>query len=451
MFYLQGYIGAASASVPDLDIRESLIEKIKHHIEDEEFKTRSKDGFSGVRSRDRVLRFNHLIVFMLKTVKSALQRDLDRFHREVSGCDFNIREVSKSAFSQARSKIDPGAFQELGRVAMDSFYKDAPYLVFDGMRMLAIDGSRLALPRHKSVVEEFGELKYGPNADSKRSHAQCSFLYDVLNLTVLDAAIGPLSTGEKTMLGGQLGQLHAGDLLLMDRGYPSIALFFQLAAKGVHFCARMNESLWLGVKGFAAGGGKDGTVTFKLPRKDMGKLAAYPGYCDKELTFRMVCVELEGGAKEYLCTSLTDTVRYPHEIFGEMYHQRWGVEEAFKLFKARVEVQNFTGKTATAVKQDFHAKVLAMNLCAVMAFPIEERLREEAAVGRKHPRKTNRTSALALLSDYAVAIFIKGLAKKAIEAFDNITYKTTEIIRPGRKNKRPKRINPSIPPNYKRQ
>jgi hypothetical protein len=385
------------------------------------------------------------------TVKSALQRDLDRFYKEVASGDFSIRAVTKSAFSQARAKIDPDAFKEIGRVVVENFYKEAPYLMFDGMRLLAIDGTRLALPRHSTVKKEFGEHKYGPKADSKRSQAQCSFLYDVLNLTVIDAQIGPLSVGEKTMMRDQLELVRAGDLLLLDRGYPSIWLFFLLAARGVHFCARMNESWWLEVKKFAASGQKDGTVTFKLPKKDWGMLAAHPEFRDRELTFRIVCVELEGGAKEYLCTSLTDTEKYPHDIFGELYHQRWGVEEAFKLFKARVEVQDFTGKTAIAVKQDFHAKVLAMNLCAVMAFPVEERLRNEVKKHRKHERKANRTAALALFSECAVAIFIKGLVKSAIDVFDKITYKTTEIVRPGRKNKRDKRKNPPPALNYKRQ
>jgi len=384
------------------------------------------------------------------TVKSALQRDLDRFFKSVSGEDFSIREVTKSAFSQARSKLSPDAFVELSDDLLDTFSTQAPYLTFDQMRMLAVDGSKLPLPNHPSVAKEFGVSGYGPNADSMRSQGQCSFLYDVLNLTVLDAELGPLSDGEKTLMKRQLGKLGKGDLLLMDRSYPSIWLFFLLAAKGVHFCARMKDAWWLVVKEFAESGEAERLVRLKLPKKDWEALKDYPEFRERELVVRLVCVELDNGEKEYLCTSLTDMERYPHEIFREMYHQRWGVEEAFKLFKERVEVQEFTGKTAIAVRQDFHAKVLAMNLCAVLAFPVEERLRNEGREGRKHARKVNRTFALALISESVIAIFIKGMAKKAIKAFDNIIYKTTEIIRPGRKNPRKHRKNPPPAMNYKR-
>lgn len=384
------------------------------------------------------------------TVKSALQRDLDRFYKSVAGEDFSIREVSKSAFSQSRAGLNPDAFVELSDTLLDSFYESAPYLTFDGMRLLSGDGSRLPLPRHKSIVEEFGEVGYGPNGDSMRSQARCSFLYDVLNLTVLDARMDPISVGEETMLREQLVKVGPGDMLLLDRGYPSFWLFFLLSAKGVHFCVRMSGTWWLAIRKFAASGEKEQLVTFKLPKKDRELLKDYPEFIHKDLSFRLVCVELEDGSKEYLCTSLTDMERYPHEIFGEMYHMRWGVEEGFKLFKARVEVQSFTGKTATAVRQDFQAKVFAMNLCAVMAFPVEEKLREEGRQGRKHDRKVNRTSALALVSESIVAIFVKRLTTRALEAFDKIVHRTTEIVRPGRKNPRNHRKNQPPTTNYKR-
>ena len=61
--------------------------------------------------------------------------------------------------------------------------------------------------------------------------------------------------------------------------------------------------------------------------------------------------------------------------FKELYHHRWSEEEAFKLLKSRVELEDFSGKTAKAVKQDFHAKILMMTLCAAFAHPIEEKVR----------------------------------------------------------------------------
>jgi hypothetical protein len=65
------------------------------------------------------------------------------------------------------------------------------------------------------------------------------------------------------------------------------------------------------------------------------------------------------------------------------------------MYKARVQVEAFSGKTATAVKQDIYAKAMMMTTCAALAFPIEERViaeyNEEKQKGKiKHRRKINR-------------------------------------------------------------
>ena len=76
-------------------------------------------------------------------------------------------------------------------------------------------------------------------------------------------------------------------------------------------------------------------------------------------------------------TSLLDSAKYKLPELGELYQIRWGAEEGYKMYKARVQVEAFNGKTATAIKQDIYAKVMMMTLCAALAFPIEERVMAE--------------------------------------------------------------------------
>jgi len=44
---------------------------------------------------------------------------------------------------------------------------------------------------------------------------------------------------------------------------------------------------------------------------------------------RFICIELSTGEKEVLITSLLDAEEYPYELFEELYHLRWGVEESY--------------------------------------------------------------------------------------------------------------------------
>ena len=384
-------------------------------------------------------------MFISRSVKSSLQRELDSFYKEVSGGEFEIREITKGGFTQARAKLKHEAFIELNANVVNSFYDGAPYHVWNLMRLLAVDGSRLILPKHQSVIDEFGEHSFGPNADSKQSLALASVLYDPINLITLDAQLAPYASSERDLLLKHLEMVREGDLLLLDRGYPSLAIFFLLSAKKIEFCVRMKQDWWLEVKDFSESDEIDRIVSFKLPKKDRDALKDYPHLVDKELKCRLVAVTLENGEKEVLCTSLLDLEKFPPEDMAELYHYRWGIEEGYKLFKARAEVENFSGKTALAVKQDFFAKIFMMTLLACLSFPIEERVRKESkeSENKKYPNKINRTSALSMLQKVLVSLLLKNKTQQVLDAFDNITLKTVEIIRKGRsfpRKKRPKRV-----------
>lgn len=389
---------------------------------------------------------------MIINFKSSIQRELDGFFKALSRSDCKIREVTKGAFSQARAKLNPWAFQRLNEVSANTFYEGANFYVWGGMRTLAVDGTRLVLPNHPSVIEEFGQQQFGSKADSPRSLAMGSMLYDVLNQITLDAQLAPYASSERDLLMQHLDKIKEGDLLLLDRGYPCFWLLFLLKAKQIEFCVRLKEDWWLKVKDFTDSSDTERLVTFALPKKDRKKLADYPHMQDVEITCRLVKIELPSGEKEILCTSLLDDETFTHKEMEELYHSRWNEEEAYKLLKSRVEVENFSGKTAQAVKQDFHAKVFLMTLCAAYAHPIEERVMAEykADQTRKFDQKINRTNALSMTQDILMMVFIRKQFVKALHTFDIVVANTREIIRPGRSEPRNKKPKKTYSMNYKR-
>jgi hypothetical protein len=85
----------------------------------------------GAFTRNRKLSFKKLIVFLAIVGMKALQRELDAFYKQITGSEFNVREVTKGAFSQARSHLRPEAFLELNENVCQTFYDEAPYLVWN--------------------------------------------------------------------------------------------------------------------------------------------------------------------------------------------------------------------------------------------------------------------------------------------------------------------------------
>jgi hypothetical protein len=71
------------------------------------------------------------------------------------------------------------------------------------------------------------------------------------------------------------------------------------------------------------------------------------------------------GEQRVLMTNLFDDKLYPAGCLTELYHKRWGIEEAFKRLKHRSNLERVTGLTQQAVVQDVAAKIVCDNLTAI--------------------------------------------------------------------------------------
>lgn len=54
------------------------------------------------------------------------------------------------------------------------------------------------------------------------------------------------------------------------------------------------------------------------------------------------------GEQQILYSSLLDSAKYKLKEIGELYRIRWGIEEGYKMYKARVQVEAFSGIADTS-------------------------------------------------------------------------------------------------------
>jgi len=379
--------------------------------------------------------------------KSGLQGELDSFFKKTENEQFSIRKITKSGFSRSRRKLAPEAFLELNDIIWKDFYEEVDFYGYHGHKLLAVDGTYLNLP-HPSIHDEFDRrgMGRGKKKDLPKSMCLLSELYDPVNYLTLDVQTGPTDGNEQDLLLKHLPKVERVDILLLDRGYPATALFAGLQSIGIHFIVRMREH-WLPVREFIASRKRDTIVTLTVPDKYYDSCQEQFPSMKKEVKCRLVKIALENGEEEILGTSLLDSAKYKLPELGELYHIRWGTEEGYKMFKARVQVEAFSGKTATAVKQDIYAKVMMMTLCAALAFPIEEKVIAECNADKrngniKHRRKINRTFAYWSTKCILIGMFIKRTVISSCR-FDKQVAANTEIVPPGRDEKR-KRIPPRL-------
>lgn len=89
----------------------------------------------------------------------------------------------------------------------------------------------------------------------------------------------------------------------MNRGYPPIALMYELSHRNIHFCMRLKGNWWKEFEKMLANDETDKEFFFKLPTKDKAPKNKYKSSING-ITARVVVIETGNGEKEALCTSL---------------------------------------------------------------------------------------------------------------------------------------------------
>mgnify|MGYP000864526305 FL=1 len=371
------------------------------------------------------------MVLLMHPLSKSIQRELDDFFQRLSGSEFQIRTVTKGALTQARAKLQPEAFKALDKVTQEAFYREAGLYSWDKYQIRVVDGSTLVLPQHESIEREFGVHKFGPNADSPRSLARISLLFDPLNGMTIDAQISGYATSEKELCQAHLEHVRQGDLLIFDRFYAGFELMRQLYGLKVDFLFRMKEGWWKKVREFQGQNSMDQVVDLETK--------------EGPLRVRLIKGKAESGEEQIFCTSVMDK-KFDAQDFSDLYQSRWGIEETYKTLKNWVELENFSGKTALAIKQDFYSKVFLMNLCTAYYHPVSEQIKKE-----KQNYQINHVQALATVSILPIPLFIQFKGKNIFRALDSLLEKTIDLIRPRRKFHRKKMVfRTRFKMNYKR-
>ena len=370
----------------------------------------------------------------MTNLQKGVQREIALFVEAIQSEGGSIPEVSKAAFCKARKKLKPAAFTELSKLTCQKFYDSQEAQLWNGYRLMGVDGSTVELPNSKEIQEQFGVFKY-----RQEGKAICMgrtlMLYDTLNHMTLHGSLDTMEASETAMLWKALPDvaLKENDLLVFDRYYASHLLFFYLQNRSVQFCFRMKKNWWKVVETFYNSGKESQIVKLELPAQDKAE-AERLGITKKKIKVRLVRIELESGETEILLTTLVNEEILTPAHLKEVYGLRWLVEESYKTFKHKVCIENFSGKSHKAVLQDFYVKLFIMNLTAVAVRPINEALKKESKV--KYMHQVNFIEAIATMKKAVVSFFVTGKIAQAIKRVIRRLSNITEPIRPGRKFKR---------------
>ena len=370
--------------------------------------------------------FKNLVYFILNMVNESSQNALERYFA-MKGED---TYMTQQAFSLARQKIKWEAFRELFDYGVDVHYKNYAEDIrrWKGYRVSAIDGSKLSLPNDKALRVYFGSS--GPGKGSPI--AQGSALYDVLNDFVMDARIEPLTTDERTLAELHINHLQGlesleewKELLLFDRGYPSIELINGLTERKIHYVMRVREKYSTEIDGLSCG---DHLMML--------------GSGEDQILVRVIKFRLKSGEIERLITDIMDKGIRIKE-FKELYFKRWSIETEYDVLKKKLEVENFSGRLVDNIRQDFYATMILTNLAANFYEEGQE------AVERKQKDKRNKwryqvnvNHEIGVMKDRLIKTLLEEDNKKRGELFDALIELLQKRLIPIRPNRSIPRTTP---------
>lgn len=363
-----------------------------------------------------------------KSLSLELVNFINSFNKYTST---KLSSFTQSAFIQSRNKIKPEVFKHLSSTLISEFYTDNDLSVklWNGFRLLAVDGSRINLPNTKELENIYGRTNN--QNDTGVVQARTSVLYDVLNNMVIDSKLVPLKIGEIPLAKEHLECSKKGDLIIYDRGYPGFELIYFHNKKDVDFLFRVKVSFNNVVKDFVKSGKRSQIVEFLPAKKKCYKDKEFSK--DTVIKVRLVSVKLDDGTVEVLMTSLLDSKKYRSKIFKGLYFKRWGVETFYDELKNKLKVEYFSGYSNNTIRQDFNVAIFISNIQTLIVNDIEEEIQEETK-DRKLRYKVNSNLSYGFLKNRIISLLTdEGDIEKELKTL----FKQHLVpIRPHRKNKR---------------
>lgn len=400
-------------------------------------------------TRKRLMSLPRVVLFILQKTTRSIQRHLHDFLHCLEQADATLLRYTAGAWSQARAKLSHRAFIELN----DELLIPMAYAASDpahqpklwrGHRLVGFDGSQLHLPQSSSVVEEFGVIE-AANQLGRSGVVRCmgrvSMAFDVLNRLGWDMRLCPVSRGEVDLAAGHLQTLKAGDVALVDRGYTGYGLLAAMSQRGVLVVARCSTGSFAAAQELFRRDEAGVSLRVCLQRTAKAALPQVEGASSEvlpaQLEVRFITVRLSTGELEVLVTTLLDEAAYPTQEFAELYHLRWKVETCYLMLKSRLDLENWSGLTLEAVRQDLAATLLVFNMESLLSRPAQQSLDEPQEVERQHTRQVNRAVSYHAIKSHLVELLSGHDAPKAVlEKLHSLLIASPVVQRPARASPR---------------
>ena len=335
-------------------------------------------------TRRRKLTPKRILMILLKRFVYSLQLGLDRFFENLGEAS-----VSKQAFSKARANLNPQFVRKFADGIAEIHAQDPDAPSYCGMRLVAIDGTEIALENSAELKKSFG----CSGAKCSAATALGSMAYGPLDSAIYDCQIAPCTTDERELAKLHMARLQelglGGSLLLFDRWYPSAAFLNYTLNAGFSFVMRLRKKWNLQADAI----------------KSQGWIRL--SHNGEDFSVRILKVLLPTGEIETLVTNLDENL-LPLSKAADLYFKRWTIETSFDTLKSKLQLENFSGKTKVSVLQDFYATVYIAGFAMICAADATKQIQKnDQGKNLKYVRKANMNRSIDCLRNRFFLIILQ--------------------------------------------
>jgi hypothetical protein len=157
--------------------------------------------------------------------------------------------------------------------------------------------------------------------------------------------------------------VKAGEIVIFDRAYVDFEHLADLSMREVFWVTRAKENLCFRVvRGFQHG------AAGRILRDDLIELQTLASRQDYPVTLRRIVARVEVDGREVEMEFLTNNLEWSAGSIAELYRCRWQIEVFFKQIKQTLQLADFLGTSANAVRWQVWTALLVYLLLRYLAF-----------------------------------------------------------------------------------
>ena len=349
-------------------------------------------------TRNRLLPPEVVINLMIYRFGKTLEHDLSQTFPKIVP---KIVEPTKQAYHKALKKINPEVFRYIIKEMIKMFYKTNLVKLYKNYLVLAMDGTFIQVPTTPYNINYYGFYPGGNctcPADVEKIVSKSGAIYDVLNGVFLDFQMRYATTSELNIAYPQIGRVntiipdHFSKIILADRYYPSVELFYYLKMNNFDFCIRGKSNYF---KEQVNNIDDDGWIDIEL--NDCW-LKRFKNSEIREYTRENPHLKLRVVKNHYTYTGKQDNVdtvssfyftSLPEEVFTtqeviDLYKSRWMLEVGFRNYKVSLEAERVNSKFQNIIESRVYSRIVTYNLIWILKKEIDYLLKDKKTQKYRH-------------------------------------------------------------------